>query len=74
MRLVADEPLTLAALADFLGPKFARIDERFGLIGAKFDEVFGRFDAIYQRFDKLETEYHMLVAGQVRTLEARLER
>jgi hypothetical protein len=63
---MADEPLTLAALAKFLDPKLARIDERFNLIDARFDDVFGHFDAIYQRFDRLETEY-------LQTLEARLE-
>jgi hypothetical protein len=68
---VTDEPLTLTALADFLTPKFARIDEQFGRIDARFDEVFGHLDAIYERFDKLETEYHIL--EPLRTLEARLE-
>ena len=31
------------------------------------------FDAIYQRFEKLETEYHMLVAG-LKRVEERLDR
>jgi hypothetical protein len=40
------------------------------VVGGLRDEMNGRFaaldvhfDAIYQRFDRLETEYHMLVAG-----------
>ena len=69
---MADQPLTLTALADFLAPRFARIDEHFGLIDARFNEVFGHFDAMYQRFDRLETEYHMLVAGPKR-VEERLD-
>jgi len=36
-------------------------------VGEAVDGLEGRmnahFDAIYQRFDRLETEYHMLVAG-----------
>jgi len=64
---MADEPLTLAALAKFnrevLAPQFQRIEERFDGVDARFNQVLGHFDAIYQRFDRLETEYQMLVAG-----------
>ena len=42
-------------------------------INTRFDEVNGHVDGIYQRFDRLETEYHMLVAGLNR-VEERLDR
>lgn len=32
-------------------------------VGALEQRLNVHFDAIYQRFDRLETEYHMLVAG-----------
>jgi len=57
---MADEPLTLAALAKFhremVLPEFARINERFERMDGRFDSVLGHLDAIYQRFDRLETE------------------
>jgi hypothetical protein len=32
-------------------------------MNARFAEQNAHFDAIYNRFEKLETEYHMIVAG-----------
>jgi len=47
------------------------------IVGEAVDGLEGRmsahFDAIYQRFDRLETEYHMLVAG-LKRVEERLDR
>ena len=37
------------------------------------DEMNARLDAIYQRFDRLETEYHMIVAG-LKRIEERMDR
>jgi predicted nuclease with TOPRIM domain len=37
------------------------------------NEMNAHFDAIYQRFDRLETEYHILVAG-LKRVEERLDR
>ena len=34
-------------------------------------EMYGQFDAVYQRLDRLETEYHMLVAG-IRRIEEQM--
>jgi predicted nucleic acid-binding Zn-ribbon protein len=47
------------------------------VVGEAVDSLEGRmnahFDAIYKRFEKLETEYHMLVAG-LKRVEERLDR
>ncbi len=32
-------------------------------LDTRFAEANGHFDTIYKRFDRLETEYHMIVAG-----------
>ncbi len=70
---MADEPLTLAALAKFnqevLAPQFGQIQNRLDRLEG---QMLGHFDAIYQRFDRLETEYQMLVAG-LRRVEERLD-
>jgi hypothetical protein len=82
MSPVAEEPLTLAALAKFhreiILPDIQRVVDASanGLraeVNARFDDVFGHFDSIYQRFDRLETEYHMLVLG-LKRCEERLDR
>lgn len=39
------------------------IDALAGRMNARFDDLNNHFDSIYQRFHRLETEYHMLVAG-----------
>lgn len=76
---MTDPPLTLAALAKFhreiLMPEVRQVvrDEVGGEIGGLRGEMHGAFDALAQRFDRLETEYHMLVAGTKR-LEERLDR
>jgi len=71
-KLMPDDPITLATLTLFhrevLLPDVQRIvDHAVGGLRdemhARFADVEGHFDAIYQRFDRLETEYHMLVAG-----------
>ena len=70
---MADEPLTLAALAKFnrevLAPQFGQIEKRLDRLDG---QMLGHFDAIYQRFDKLETEYQMIVAG-LRRVEEQLD-
>jgi len=47
------------------------VDAAEARLNARFDDVNGHFDAVYQRFDRLETEYHMLVAGLKRVEERR---
>ncbi len=64
-KLMPDDPITLATLTQFhrevLLPDVQRIvaesEHRLR------DEMHAGFDAVYQRLDRLETEYHMLVAG-----------
>jgi predicted nucleic acid-binding Zn-ribbon protein len=76
---MADQPITLAALAKFhqevLLPDVKRIvrEEVQREVGAHRNETQTAFDAIFQRMDRLETEYHMLVAG-VKRIEERLDR
>jgi hypothetical protein len=66
---MSDQPLTLAVLARFhqeiLMPEVRQVvrEEVAKEVGALRDEMHSGFDAIAQRFDRLETEYHMLVAG-----------
>jgi hypothetical protein len=73
-----DDPVTLATLTQFhrevVLPDIERIvDKRIGdldhRLEVRFDDINRHFDAIYQRFEKLETEYHMLVAGLKRVEE-----
>ena len=72
---MADQPLTLAALARFhqeiLLPEVREVvrEEVHQEVGAHRNETQTGFDAIAQRFDRLETEYHMLVAGMKRIEE-----
>jgi chromosome segregation ATPase len=72
---MADEPITLAVLArfhqDVLLPDVREI-VRAGIDGLRL-EMHAGFDSIEQRLDRLETEYHMLVAG-VKRIEERLDR
>jgi predicted nucleic acid-binding Zn-ribbon protein len=81
-----DDPITLATLTQFhrevLLPDMQRIvDGSVQRVEARLrDEMHAGFDAVYQRLDRLETEYHMLVAGLKRVeerlgrVEGRLER
>src|SRR4051812_1523803 len=72
---MADEPITLETLVRFhreiLAPDVTRIVD--GAIAAAEQRQSSHLDAIYQRFDRLETDYHMLVAGLSR-VEERLTR
>jgi predicted nucleic acid-binding Zn-ribbon protein len=70
-----DDPITLATLTQFhrevLLPDMQRLlVESEQRIQLRMD---AQLDAIYQRFDRLETEYHMLVAG-LKRVEERLDR
>ena len=74
-KLMPDDPITLATLTQFhrevLLPDMQRlISESEQRIQLRMD---AQFDAVYQRFEKLETEYHMLVAG-LKRVEERLDR
>jgi chromosome segregation ATPase len=76
MSAMSDQPLTLAVLAQFhrdvILPDVERVVGALeSRINARFDDVSGHFAAVYRRFDRLETEYHMLVAG-LRRVEDRL--
>jgi len=75
MPSMGNQPITLAALAKFhrevLGPEIREIVREE--VGAHRRETQAAFDAIFQRSDRLETEYHMLVAG-VKRIEERLDR
>ena len=63
----------MGAVAEDLIPILTRFHREVVLpdirrvVGEAVGDLEGRmnahFDAIYKRFDKLETEYHMLVAG-----------
>ena len=76
---MSDDPITLATLTQFhrevLLPDVQRIvttavddcERRLR------DEMHTGFDALAQRLDRLETEYHMLVAG-LKRVEERLDR
>ena len=74
-KLMPDDPITLATLTQFhremLLPDMQRlIAESEQRIQLRMD---AQLDAIYRRFDRLETEYHMLVAG-LKRVEERLDR
>jgi predicted nucleic acid-binding Zn-ribbon protein len=75
MSAMSDPPVTLSVLAQFHRDVILPDVER--VVGALMDvrlaAVWGHFDAIYQRFERLESEYHMLVAGLLR-VEERLDR
>ena len=74
---MVDTPLTLATLAEFhrevLIPEVRQVvrEEVAREVGGLRDEMHTAFDALAQRLDRLETEYHMLVAG-VERIEERL--
>jgi chromosome segregation ATPase len=72
---MAGEPLTFETLARFhrevMLPDVQRIVE--GTERRLRDEMHALFDAQAQKLDRLETEYHMLVAGMKR-LEERMDR
>ena len=76
---MADQPLTLATLAKFhqeiLMPEVRQVvrEEVSREVGGLREEMHTAIDGLAQRFDRLETEYHMLVAG-VKRIEERLER
>ena len=74
-KVMPDDPITLATLTQFhremLLPDMQRlIAESEQRIQLRMD---AQLDAIYRRFDRLETEYHMLVAG-LKRVEERLDR
>ena len=50
-----------------LGQRIDQVEKRFEDFRS---EMLGHMDAIYARFDRLETEYHMIVAGLKRVEEA----
>ena len=76
---MSEEPLTLSVLARFhqevVRPDIERIvgDRVAGAEQRLCDEMHTLFDALAQRMDRLETEYHMLVAG-LKRVEERLDR
>ena len=78
-KLMPDDPITLATLTQFhrevLLPDVQRIVDGavLGVETRLRDEMHAGFDAVYQRLDRLETEYHMLVAG-LKRVEERLDR
>lgn len=74
MASTGDVTLALKDLEGRLLTKLTDVQEslRAELDGLRRD-MDGHFDAVYQRFDRLETEYHMLVAGLRRVEEAILE-
>ncbi len=69
-----DRPITLSVLAKFHREVILPDIERVvgDAAGGLRDEMHTLFDALAQRLDRLETEYHMLVAG-VRRVEERLD-
>ena len=77
-KLMSNDPITLATLTQFhrevLLPDVERIvgNAVEGSERRLRDEMHSLFDALAQRLDRLETEYHMLVAG-LKRVEERLD-
>lgn len=76
---MVDQPLTFTTLVKFhqeiLMPEVRQLvrEEMSRDVGGLREEMHGAFDGLAQRFDRLETEYHMLVAG-VKRIEERFDR
>lgn len=64
---MSDQPLTLAALAEFhrdvILPQFKALADGQTLMNARFDQIDGHFDGIYDRFLRVDQENAFIKLG-----------